>query len=699
MRALGRLAFCDHYLTISRRLREELMACTNPDALTAAAKNTRLGPRTNQPRVYVITGLAGGTGGGMFLDLAYVARSLLKSLGFEQPDVVGLFLLPRVDRNPARSLALGNAYAALTELNHYSSGGIFSARYHAREPGIRDAKPPYRRCVLLPLPPEGNAAEAGQAAAQAGEFVWRDLFTPLGRTADERRLAQGGTPKGASLQTYGLYRFCSPRRPLLRKTARHICRELVKQWMTRDARPIIAAVETWVRDHWSREEFGTEAFIGRLQDACAHALGQAPETQFAALVAPITQAREPVVELAAAEEALADLAKYLGPPLEETVSNQAGVAEVTLAEASETLVNEWGQRLSEIIVKLIEEPAYRLAGAEEAIRQVMASIEKTLQHHEPLCKELAQSAYDAYVRVHQLLDGLNRNVHPRARVPAVVAELRQLLASYPKWRYQFLILRQMSRGYISLRGNLSDELREVGFCRARLGELLKAYEEPTTFGKAETPTPEARLIPGRVVFSTGCTDLGEAVKLLLRQITTAQYEDLHERVQAMIRKQFMALIQVCLGSANLVKDLEGAMQQEVEAFLASCSEGHNVADLLLQQYPGEDEALNEISTAFDEAVPELAGVHVEQSSEVCILSVPPGPAGDRVVALARRAVPNAAPIPASTGEEILLYREWPLLDPARLEQLGPLGREAYRQMLQVEHYSPHSRNDVSFRDV
>ena len=40
-------------------------------------------------------------------------------------------------------------------------------------------------------------------------------------------------------------------------------------------------------------------------------------------------------------------------------------------------------------VHLIEEPEFRLAGAEEAIRQVVASIEQILQHHEPLARELA----------------------------------------------------------------------------------------------------------------------------------------------------------------------------------------------------------------------------------------------------------------------------------------------------------------------
>ena len=33
---------------------------------------------------------------------------------------------------------------------------------------------------------------------------------------------------------------------------------------------------------------------------------------------------------------------------------------------------------------------------------------------------------------------------------------------------------------------------------------------------------------------------------------------------------------------------------------------------------------------------------------------------------------------------------------ADLEQLGPQGRDAYRQMNSAEHFTPHSRIDVDF---
>ena len=103
MRPLGRLAFIDNYRQIAQRLRDELKACLEPDNLAAASSQTGLSLRTNRPRVYIVTGLGGGTGSGMFIDLAYAVRAQLRQLGYPQPDIVGLMLLPPIDKTTSGS--------------------------------------------------------------------------------------------------------------------------------------------------------------------------------------------------------------------------------------------------------------------------------------------------------------------------------------------------------------------------------------------------------------------------------------------------------------------------------------------------------------------------------------------------------------------------------------------------------------------
>src|SRR5262245_1391770 len=157
VRALGRLAFCDNYRVIQRRLQAELEACRDPDRLKAAAEQSGLGLRSQRPRIVVVAGLMGGTGSGMFLDVAYAVRHLLRRLGFSQPDVNALFFVPHLDSRssrqgragnsagpapetaPTRIVPLGNTCAALAELSHYGAPGVsFFARYLEQEPPVTD---------------------------------------------------------------------------------------------------------------------------------------------------------------------------------------------------------------------------------------------------------------------------------------------------------------------------------------------------------------------------------------------------------------------------------------------------------------------------------------------------------------------------------------------------------------------------------
>src|SRR5439155_7560370 len=93
-RALGRLALLDHYPAIAQRVRRALERAAAPEALQEAARRTGLPVRSGRPRVYVVAALGGGTGSGMFLDVAYLAQALLCEVRPGRADVIGLLSLP-----------------------------------------------------------------------------------------------------------------------------------------------------------------------------------------------------------------------------------------------------------------------------------------------------------------------------------------------------------------------------------------------------------------------------------------------------------------------------------------------------------------------------------------------------------------------------------------------------------------------------
>jgi serine/threonine protein kinase len=707
VRALGRLAFCDNYRAIARRLQSELEGALDPEALNRAARQTKLGIRTNRPRVYVVTSLAGGTGSGVFLDVAYTLRALLRQMGYEQPDVVGVLLVPPVDGSRTRTLAIGNTYAALTELVHYATPGTtFSARYHEREPAVEDSDPPFGRVLILPLPEETDEVATRELVELAGQFLARDVASPLGRACDLARAGVSGPPwesRGLYYGTFGLFQLSWPRPALEHAAARRLCQRLVQRWMTKDTKPVRSAVQSWVQEQWAGQELGADCFIERLRDAARERFGRAPEDAFKDVIEPlvrrtidaVTAAKSsrkaaPIPEITADEVAasLRQFEELLGRPDDDMSSEGPGKLVSILREAAGELTNSWGQKLAEMPIHLIEEPDYRLAGAEEAIRQAVANIEQLLQHHEPLAKDLATKATEAYGRLKILATPPAKGAR---RYTLDTADVVELLRCYPKWRFQSLMLQQVAAAFVCLRGHLSDELREVNFCRVRLGELLRMLEDA-----ANTPELSNESEAGRRLFPAGCEGLSEAVEQFLNGLTPDALHELETRTQAAIKSRFHSLVNVCLTDAGILKNVEAALLETGKEFVAGRLPRTDVAELFLEQNPDAEQAEGEVSSFFDQASPELAPGRASRLSEICVVAAPPGTAGEKIRELARQAMAETELHAAPGTDDVVIYREMTNLALTDLEQLGALGQDAYRQMTNAENFTPHSRIDVDF---
>lgn len=94
--------------------------------------------------VFVVGSLAGGTGGGVFLDMGYLLRQ-----HFSEAERTGIFLLPGFFAGYSGAARMkANGYASLMELNHYSFGNHF----HADWDGTGSAQmppPPYGITYLI----------------------------------------------------------------------------------------------------------------------------------------------------------------------------------------------------------------------------------------------------------------------------------------------------------------------------------------------------------------------------------------------------------------------------------------------------------------------------------------------------------------------------------------------------------------------
>jgi hypothetical protein len=135
--------------------------------------------------------------------------------------------------------------------------------------------------------------------------------------------------------------------------------------------------------------------------------------------------------------------------------------------------------------------------------------------------------------------------------------------------------------------------------------------------------------------------------------------------------------------------------REAEPVAESRLPDSSVADMYLERFPHEQEAMDGIARAFDEAAPPLSGARLGRLPEVQVLAAPPGPSEARFRDLARQALPSENLVAAPSADDIAFYREIPSVPISALEHLGPAGLDAYRQMSTNENFSPHSRSDIA----
>jgi len=725
IRALGRLAFVDNYRSIARRLQLELEALCDLAALQQAGQTTKLGLRTSRPRVYLFCSLGGGTGSGMLVDVAYTLRALLRQMGYENPDLVAILLAPPVDTSRGRAQAVANTYATLSELSYFGRPStIFQAKYHEREAAIHDPNPPFSRLMILPLPEEGDELAVQETVDLVAQLVKHELATPFGKVAD---LGRAGLPgpewnaRGQYFSTFGLFQVTWPQQITLSAVARRLCVQMMQRWSSKDSKPIREAIRDWVQQRWVEHELAADMFIHRLQSALIKDLGRPADSLFTALIEPLKppsvqgeQKRSglsigfrnasltPPLDPNALQEVLNQLDALLGSPDDSGPAlDEPPRLPPLLRQHADELADEWSQKLAELSVQLIEEPGYRLAGAEEAVRQIIALVEQVLQNHEPLTADLTQKAKDAYAH----LRALSNPVKAGERRPYLSGpEAFELLRAYPKWRLQSLILAHLAAAFVSLRGHLSDSLREINFCRVRLVELQRMYEEipPEEKSLSHQGTSSARQSGiGRRFYLSGCRDLREAVELCLKEIGPEQLLELDQRMEKMLKKRFTALVHVCLTSQNILRDVYLALQETARHFAMELLPPVQASDLFFEQYPREEEAEAEIAQYFEEAAPEWV-VSQRQSvgspalAELCVAAVPPGPAGERFRDLLARVAPTIEIQSATSPDDIILYRERVNLPLSVLEQLGATAHDAYLQFTTAD-LSPHARGDVDFR--
>ena len=143
IRPVGRLAFFHNYRKIKAAI-ESAEQRTRGHQAFMIRNNWNVDNKLN---IFVVGSLCGGTGSGVFLDVAYCLR---KMYGNDGAQIAGYFVIsPELYGNAPDKSA--NTYAALKELNYYATTGTtFKAEYDLQNlEYVKEERPPFEYIYLV----------------------------------------------------------------------------------------------------------------------------------------------------------------------------------------------------------------------------------------------------------------------------------------------------------------------------------------------------------------------------------------------------------------------------------------------------------------------------------------------------------------------------------------------------------------------
>lgn len=173
IRALGRLAFVDHYREISLALRKSLEKVIQGTPAADSTKSGEFKYKRELPRVIIVAGVGGGTGSGMAVDAAYAMRRVMAELGLDEAGVTGVFLQNETAATSNGTLTVANGLSFLRELGHFHRTGQFPGD---EDLGIADVayQPPFDRSYFVRLGTAGTD-RTGNTLDEAVEYLYRSL--------------------------------------------------------------------------------------------------------------------------------------------------------------------------------------------------------------------------------------------------------------------------------------------------------------------------------------------------------------------------------------------------------------------------------------------------------------------------------------------------------------------------------------------
>jgi hypothetical protein len=708
IRALGRLAFCDNLLRIQARLRRELTAATQTDALLATAEVTGLPAADNCPRVYVLAGATDGVSG-LLPDLGYAIRRQLDQLEFPQAATVGVVYCgaPLDPATPVSEQA--NLYATLTELHHYHDDGVpFQAQYDPNGPLYSDHGPPYG-CVYLTLRRDRTPAALRECIGRLATYLTHDLATPLGADLDRRREADP-PPQAVSFRGFGTATVWYPRGLLLHVAARLTCARMLARWRAAGEPSAPAEADAVAARATAMPDLQPEALFAGLDRGAAipgeGTPAEAVERLLASLEVQAASTTDPSGWSAQALERVREWAGAGNVPDPDSPWQKSRFFR-PLQFAAKELAGQVAERMTGEALSVLQQPGNRLANGEAAVRRLIefcdqgiAVWSQQVDHHFESLRPVRDALPAA--QGHCCAGGFSLFGGGTQRA------LRNFLTQLSQFARLRLAQDQLECGlffFRCLRGELDDRLRDLGFSRQRLKALEQVLVAPVSDWDENgvgndglellDPFWEAVKRSGSVeiILPFGIPDLEETAQQFVSSLQDGHLEQLDEELQAKALAPLGDLLSACTGNTNLLRYLGRPLIENTATFLGALLPISDVAQVEFTAVEsGGADIGQRLRQVYGTAVPDAGPP--EEGRSAAFLLVPETDAGRTLAQAAQRALPRLQPVYTPSPAEMTICREGDNLSLVELEEVLTHARRAYQELAPQPATSPHARFDV-----
>ena len=557
-RPLGRLALVDHLDRVQDRLKRAVQTAVDGQSLAASARQSGLPFRAGPPRIFIVASISGGTGSGMALDVAYLARKVLRDLGLPEDGICGILAHCAGRSSQVRELAVANSYAFLTELHHYSDrqhGYPGDAGCGLPAFAVEDA--PFSHAYVVHLGEDLENEGFTAAADTLAQYLYSGAVTAAGTFFDRCRgpaLAGDSSAEADPLvRTFGLCQVGFSGHDIPAATADELCKSLVTRWRgvdlpetkecpasLADPTQVLAAQATGGLGNEQLQAEVTaqaescglilEIMAAQLRAAAADELGNDPDSYLRAVLEELLGARQPAGGapkcLPGGREILDALDALV------RVEDQSSGSQLCLQAALEARLQEAADRhaaaLRKWILGLVAVPKYRVGGAQRAADYAAEHL-RTLgrQASEPLKAVLGELLA---LRL-ALLDnprGARGWAHFRGLWHRRRLVVDRRLSRYFQWKIEQVTLNAACRlsGLILAQvATLGDKLRNV---TADLHRLAEEFSRAAPAAAGDSPAGD----PARGIRRAAQETIASHKPELIAEMEAALEDDLRRAVTA-----------------------------------------------------------------------------------------------------------------------------------------------------------------------